>query len=117
MAGLSAEVSLPTSLATAALVWAIYNSALPSLADVRSAPQDDAVVNSSERTAAWTAAGVVGGISLISHDPNVFILGSAMIITLSWWHRHANQVNPDNNKAATTNPVRTPDMYQAGSAS
>lgn len=114
---LAPEVSLPTSLATAALVWAVYNSAMPTLADVRSAPQNDEVVNSSERTAAWTATGVVAAVSLISHDLNPFILGSGMIIALSWWHRHANAVNPDTNKASTVSPVRTPDMYTAGSAS
>ena len=114
---LKPEISIPTALATGALVWAIYSTALPNMSDVRAAPQNDQVVQSSERTAAWTATGVVAAISLIAHDMTVFDVGAAMVITLSWLHRHANAVNPDNNKAATVSAVRTPDMYQAGSAS
>lgn len=116
MAGLRPEVSLPTALATGAIVWAIYDSALPPVADVRSAPAHDDTIHGTERMAAWTAAGVVGGISLISKDPNVFIVGSAMIVALSWWHRHANAVNPDTGRAATVTAVRTPQLYDAGAA-
>ncbi len=110
------EVSLPTSIATGAVVWAIYNSALPTVADVRVGGQNDQHIESVERLAAWTSAGVVGAISLIAQDPNVLIVGGAMIVALSWWHRHANAVNPDTGKAGTTTAVRTPDMYQGGPA-
>lgn len=111
------EVSLPTSLATAAVVWAVYNSALPPVADVRVNGMHDPHIASSERLAAWTAAGIVGGISLIARDSNVFIVGGAMIVALSWWHRHANAVNPDTGRAMTTTAVRTPEMYSDGPAS
>jgi len=110
------EVSLPTALATGAVVWAIYNSALPTVVDARVGGHNDAHLASTERLAAWTAAGVVGGVSLISGDPNVLIVGGAMIVALSWWHRHANAVDPSTGKAATATAVRTPDMYQDGPA-
>jgi hypothetical protein len=111
---LKPEVSLPTSLATAAIVWAIYDQALPNLTDVRAAPANDTHVNSAERLATWTSLGVVGAISLIAHDPNVFIVGAGLTVTLAWWHRHANAVDPSSGHVPGPSPVRTPDMYAGG---
>jgi len=91
---LKREVSLGVGLATAALVWGIYNSALPSIADVRVNDPDDRDVAATERAASWTAAAVVSGISLIAKDPTVFVLGGSMIVVMAWWHRHANAYNP-----------------------
>lgn len=87
---LSREVSLGVGLATAALVWGVYNSALPSVAEARVASAHDSNLAATERAAAWTAAAAVAGISLLSKDPTVFVLGGGMIVALSWWHRHAN---------------------------
>ena len=91
---LKREVSLGVGLATAALVWGIYNSALPSIADVRVSQPNDPDASATERAATWTAAAAVAGVSLISRDPTVFVLGGSMVIVLSWWHRHANAYNP-----------------------
>lgn len=93
------EVSLGVGLATAALVWGVFNSALPSLAEARVTDQGDRDLESAERTAAWTATAIVAGISLISKDATVFVLGGAMIVGLSWLHRHANMVHPALGKA------------------
>jgi 4-amino-4-deoxy-L-arabinose transferase-like glycosyltransferase len=87
---LKREVSLGVGLATAALVWGIYNSALPSVAEARVSAPHDADLSGTERAAAWTAAAAVAGVSLLSKDPTVFVLGGGMIVALSWWHRHAN---------------------------
>jgi hypothetical protein len=82
-------------LATAAVVYGVYTTALPSVADIRTTPQNNADVESTEKTAAWMSAAVVGGISLIAKDATVFILGGAMILGLSWWYKHADTVNPE----------------------
>lgn len=106
------EVSLPTALATAAIVYVTYDHALPSIADSRAGGMNDAHLHSAERQAAWTSAAIVGSISLIAKDPNVFIIGGGMIIALSWWHRHANAVNPATGTVDSAHKaVRTPDMY------
>lgn len=91
---LKPEVSLGVGLATAALVYATYNGALPSVADVRVAKPGNPDVDASRKLAAWTSAGIVGAVSLMAKDPTVFVIGGAMVIALDWWHRHANQVNP-----------------------
>lgn len=98
---LKPEVSLPVGLATAAVVYAIYSNATPTIADIRSAPPGDKTINSSRRAASWTAAGVVAAISLIARDPTIFVLGAGSVVALDWWTRHANQVNPLTGKATT----------------
>jgi hypothetical protein len=96
---ISPQISLGMGLATAAIVWMVYSNALPPVADVRSAPQDNTHIDGTRKMASWTAAGVVGGISLIAKDPTVFVLGSGMIIALDIWYRHADAVNPTTGKA------------------
>ncbi len=88
------ETSLSLGLATAVVVYAIFQNATPSIADIRVADEQDPDIDSAERLASWTAAGAVAGISLIAKDPTVFVIGGSMVIVLAWWHRHANQVNP-----------------------
>lgn len=96
---LKPEMSLSLSLATATVVYGIYQGALPSVADVRSIDQQNSDVESAERLAGWTSAAVVSGISILAKDPTIFIVGSAMVVTLAWWHRHADMVNPLTGKA------------------
>jgi hypothetical protein len=105
------EVSLGVGLATAALVWGIYNSALPSLAEARVTEQNDRDLAAAERTATWTAGAVVAGVSLIAHDATVFILGGAMVIGMAWMHRHANQVHPEVGRATMPVAPGTPQSY------
>lgn len=92
--GLKPEVSVPAGLATAAVVYAIFSNATPSIADIRSAPANNTDIASAERMATITSAAVVGGISLIAGDANIFIIGGAMIIAMALWTRHANGTNP-----------------------
>src|SRR5258705_2184634 len=96
------EVSLPVGLATAAVVWAVYQGALPPVVDVRASREGNTDVESTEKMAAWTATAIVAGISLIAKDATVFILGGSMVVALSWWHKHANMVIPEIGKAVPT---------------
>lgn len=111
---LKAEVSIPAALATAAVVYTVYNQATPSIADIRSAPQADDHIEASRKSAAWISAAVVGGISLLAKDPTIFVVGGAMVIAMDWWTRHANQVNPMTGKASTVpvgmSPMDTGDV-------
>lgn len=91
---LKPEVSLPVGLATAAVVYAIYSNATPTVADLREGPVGDQVADGSRKLAAWTAAGVVAGISLLAKDPTVFVIGGVMVVALDWWHRHAIEYDP-----------------------
>lgn len=99
MSVLKPEGSLVASLATMTAVYAIYQFGVPSVADIRTAEPHNGDIDASERSAAWMAAGVVAGVSLIAKDPTIFILGGATVIGISWWTRHANMVNPETGKA------------------
>lgn len=91
---LKPEVSIGVGLATAAVVYGVYTTAVPTIADTRSMPPQNGDIEASEKSAAWMSAAVVGAISLIAKDPTVFILGGSMVVALSWWYKHANTVNP-----------------------
>jgi hypothetical protein len=91
---LKPEVSLTVGLAVGALVYGVYSNALPTVADIRVSNESDPDIAAAEQLAAWTSAAVVAGVSLIAKDPTVFVIGGSMVIALSWWHRHANEVNP-----------------------
>jgi hypothetical protein len=97
--GLKPEVSIMTGLTIGALVWTIYNRALPADVDLRVAAPNDQDVEASRKKAGYTAAAVVAGISLIAKDATVFIIGGSMVIAVDWWARHANAVNPMMGKA------------------
>ena len=97
--GLKPEISIPAGLATATLVYAIFQNATPSIADIRVAPVGDEHIAASERLASWTAAGTVSAVALIAKDPNIFIFGGAAVVALAWWHRHANLFNPNTGSA------------------
>lgn len=97
---LKPEISLGVGLATAAVVYGVYQNATPTIADIRAGSPNDEIVEGTRKMAAWTAAAVVAGISLIARDPTVFIIGGTMVVGLDWWHRHANAYNPDTGNAA-----------------
>jgi hypothetical protein len=105
--GLKAEVSVPAGLATAAVVYAIFSNATPSIADIRSAPAHNTDIASAERMATITSAAVVGGIALIARDMNIFIIGGGMVIAMALWTRHANGVNPGTGKLQVPGAVPT----------
>lgn len=106
---MKAETSVIAGLSTAALVYAIYANATPTIADIRVAKPADPDIESSRKLAAWTSAGVVAGVSLIAKDGTIFVMGGAMIIALDWWHRHANEVTPATARATAPDvvPVET----------
>jgi hypothetical protein len=90
----SAEASVSIGLGTAAAVWTIYNTSLPSIADVRSLEKQNIDIVKAERTAAWMSALLVTGVALITSDPTVFVIGGAAMVAFAWWYRHADQVDP-----------------------
>jgi hypothetical protein len=126
MSSLKPEVSLGVALATGAVVYGIYQRAIPSVADVRSLDSQNKDIDSAERQATWTAAAVVGGISLMAKDPTIFTVGGIMVIAEAWKTRHANLVDSVTGKAVpglslsdTQAPItqaENPDAYSAPSS-
>lgn len=113
MSLLKPDVSIPVALATGALVYGIYNLALPSVADVRTSAEQHPDVESANKMAAWTSAVAVAGIALISRDMNVFIVGGGMTLALTWWYKHADMVIPEIHRAIPDFGGGEPDMQDA----
>lgn len=90
--------SVMVSLATGAIVYAVYDGALPSIAETHATEPHNASIESSRSKALWSSAAVVGAMFLMTHDPNVFMVGAGAVILLDWMHRHANTVNPTTGK-------------------
>jgi hypothetical protein len=93
--GMKPEVSIPVALATAALTWGIYQAFLPRVADVRALGPDDPDVRGAERQALVLAVGVSAGVSLLAKDSVPFIVSGLFAVGLSWFHRHANNLDSE----------------------
>lgn len=91
---LKIESSVLAGLATATVVYGVYQAALPSQADIRSLESNNADVMAAERTAEWASAGIVSGVSLIARDPTIFVIGGTVVVALAWMNRYANAVKP-----------------------
>lgn len=90
----TAEASVGVGLASAALVYSIFDMSLPPLADIRSLESENRDVESSERSATWVSGALVTGIALMTQDATVFVIGGAMVVGMAWLYRHADAVSP-----------------------
>lgn len=97
------EVSL--ALATGVMAYAGYQMALPSSADIRSLEPNNKDIQSSERVAAWTSAGLVSLVALVTKSPVVFSVGGLVVIAASWTTRHADQVSNVTKRAGAAVPL------------
>lgn len=95
---LKPESSVVTGLAEAAAVIAIYQTSLPNVTDVRTAPPYNGDVEGARRRAAWKAGAILGLIFLITHDLNSFMIGGATLGVIDLHYKHANAVHPATGK-------------------
>jgi len=81
------------SAAVATAVYGIFQLNAPNLADVKaSAPGGAASLNThkSVKTAVWTSAILVSGLSLLAKDPAIFIIGGLITVVEGWKYMHGN---------------------------
>lgn len=91
---LKPELSLSASLAVMALDYGIFSMNLPTTADVKASAPHNQAVDSARKVATWTAVSACAALSLLAHDPNIFIFGGGFAVALDWYFRHANAVHP-----------------------
>ena len=85
-------------LAEVAAVYVIYQSALPNHADIRSAPAHNTDIEAARKKAAWTSAGVLGFVYLLTRDLNSFLLGGLALGGIDFLTKHSNGVSPATGK-------------------
>ena len=111
---LKPELSIGASLAVGAVVYGIFQTHVPDAASVRHQQPGVINIDKARRTATWTAAAVVGGISLLAKDPTIFIVGGTMTAVMDWTMRHANAVHPETGQLMMNGTgSATPGAYQA----
>jgi hypothetical protein len=108
---LSGENSIIVALATAALVLGIYNMKVGPVADVHSTDAGDGNLAASVKKAGWEAMVAVAGVTLLTNDANIAILGGAAIIAEELSYRHAMMTNPASGQIQVT-----PAAYQSAGA-
>lgn len=91
---LEPQGSVIGGIATAVLVYAIYDRALPDAATMHATDANDINIEAGRKKATITAAGVLGAITLLTKDVNIFILGGVVLFALDFHARHANATNP-----------------------
>lgn len=91
---LKPDGSVTIGIATAILVYAVYDRSLPPTAVIHATDAGDLNVDASRKKAAWASAGVLSAITLVTKDVNVFALGAVMLFALDMHTRHANASNP-----------------------
>jgi hypothetical protein len=95
---LKPEGSVVAGIATGIMVWAVYDRSLPDAATMHATKAHDINIEAGRKKAVYTSAALLGVVTLITRDHNVFILGGAVLIALDWHTRHANVTNPDTGK-------------------
>jgi hypothetical protein len=113
---LKPEVSLQVAALTSILVYGIFAVEVgPSVASVKNAQPHNSIINGSVRSAAITSTAVVAGISLLSKDFTVFIVGGAVAAALTWKYKHASMTNPATGQVTFPPQQGTPQQNQAPS--
>lgn len=107
---LKPEMSVAAALAVATMTYAIFQNATPSVADIRSLPENNADISKSARGAAWMAAGIGSMVSLIARDPVIFWATGVSVMGMKWWTEHANMVKPELSRFVPGGNAESPQM-------
>lgn len=91
---LKPDGSIAIGIATAITVYAIYDRSLPDAATMHATDAGDINIEAGRKKATLTSAAVLGTITLLTRDIDVFILGGIVLFALDFHARHANATNP-----------------------
>lgn len=80
-------------LGEAISIYFIYNSQLPSGADIRMGPPNEQNIESARKSAAWKSAALLGVVFLLTHDLHSFIIGGVALGGIDYLAKHNNAVN------------------------
>jgi hypothetical protein len=92
------ENAMLVGLGEVAVIYTLYQKAVPNDTDVRSASALDRDVEASRRHAAWQSAFLIGLVFLITNDLNSAVIGGAGLAGIDLMTKYANGVNPNTGK-------------------
>lgn len=91
---LKPDQSVMLGVASGALIMAIYNGAVPGIANVRVSEAQDGDIEGARKMAAWTSAGLLGFLFLLTRDRNAFMIGGMVLAGIDISVKHSNGMNP-----------------------
>jgi hypothetical protein len=92
---LKPDGSIVVGISTMIMVYAVFDRSLPDAATMHSTTANDINIEAGRKKATITSAGLLSGITLLTRDINVWILGAMTIFALDFHARHANASNKD----------------------
>lgn len=97
---LKSDNAVMVGLAEGAVIAAVYQHAIPSMADVRTATPHNSDIEASRKRAALESAAILGLVFLMTRDVNSFLIGGLMLTAIDLHVKHANGVHPATGKLA-----------------
>lgn len=91
---LKPEGSLVSGIAVAGSVWAIYSLNVGPVSTAHASDANHSALESSRKKAGYSAFIFVAGITLITRDANIGVLGFGSIVAMELNYRHAIMVSP-----------------------
>lgn len=114
---LKPEGSIAAGIAVVGLVYATYQLDLGSVSSAQATDPNHPALESSRKKAGYTAFIAVAGLTLITRDANVGILGFSSIVAMEIHYRHAIMASPITGKVVPPAPSQyQPAMPANGTA-
>lgn len=101
---LKPDGSVTLGMATAITVWAIYDRELPNTATIHATDAGDINIEAGRKKATYTSAAILGVVTLLTKDVNVFVLGAVTLFALDMHTRHANASSPTTGMLVSSAP-------------
>lgn len=111
--GYKAADSMTIGLATAAGVFMLYSGHVGPVADVHATSPGDVNLNAAIKKAGWESLLLVAGMTLLSRDLNVAILGASAVVLEHVMYLHAEMASPADAQIAVSPSAYTPNSPQA----
>lgn len=102
---LKPEGSVMAGIATVAAVYGVYQLEIGTVAQAAVTDANHPIMESSRRKAGYTSIVLVAGLSLITKDANIAILGFGTIMAMELAYRHGIMAHPESGKMVNPSPV------------
>lgn len=101
---LKPEASVTAGIATIIGVYGVYQLSIGPVALAQATDANHPAMATSRKKAGWMALTLVAGLTLITKDANVGILGGGTIIAMELAYRHGIMADPMTGKIQNPNP-------------
>ena len=91
---LKPEGSVMAGLATVGVVYGIYQLNIGSVSQAQASDPNHPILESARKKAGYTSLVLVAGLTLLTKDGNVGILGAGTIVAMELSYRHAIMAHP-----------------------